>query len=188
MHLLQQFSLEDTEINGPGQDFTGEKETYKTLYDWLQLLIIPAVLAIAGYVINLTISRSEQVATERRAETDRYLSQSHAEIEREIAFNNQQNEAVKSYIDDISQLRLHENLLVASDTTNPARLIARTRTLTVLLRLDAISKRTVFHFLSKSSLLLIYNGNTVLDLHYANLSEADLHSLNFRELNLKGVF
>src|SRR5881275_518774 len=37
----------------------------KTLWDWLQLLIIPTVLAIAGYVINLTINRSEQEATKQ---------------------------------------------------------------------------------------------------------------------------
>ncbi len=43
------------------------KQHAKTLWDWLQLLIIPAVLAVAGYVINLTISRSEQEATKQRA-------------------------------------------------------------------------------------------------------------------------
>ena len=42
----------------------------KTLWDWLQLLIIPAVLAVAGYVINLTISRGEQAATEQRAKSE----------------------------------------------------------------------------------------------------------------------
>jgi ABC-type lipoprotein release transport system permease subunit len=46
-----------TEIFQPG----------KTLWDWLQLLIIPAVLAVAGYVINLTISRA-------------HISQSHEEL------------------------------------------------------------------------------------------------------------
>ncbi len=168
--------------------FTGTKETYKTLYDWLQLLIIPAVLAVAGYAINLTISRSEQEATERRANTDRYLAQSHAAIEREISFDNQQEAAVKSYLDDMSQLILHENLLLASDTQNPARLIARTRTLTILLRLDPIRKRTVLHFLSESSLLLIYNRDAILDLNHADLSEADLISLSLRFQCLKGVY
>src|SRR5437660_42503 len=41
-----------TEVSQPG----------KTLWDWLQLLIIPLVLAVAGYIINLTISRGEQDA------------------------------------------------------------------------------------------------------------------------------
>ena len=36
-----------TEISKPG----------KTLWDWVQLLIIPAVLALAGYAINLTRGR-----------------------------------------------------------------------------------------------------------------------------------
>ena len=43
----------------------------KTLWDWLQLLIIPAVLAVAGYVINLTISRGEQASIEQRAKSER---------------------------------------------------------------------------------------------------------------------
>jgi hypothetical protein len=32
--------------------FIGEKETYKTLYDWMQLLFVPIVLAIAGFWFN----------------------------------------------------------------------------------------------------------------------------------------
>src|SRR5207244_4456031 len=82
----------------------------KTLWDWMQLLIIPAVLAVSGYAINLTISRSEQNATEKRAETDRYLALSHAEIEREIAYSNHQEAALQAYFDDMTQLILHENL------------------------------------------------------------------------------
>jgi len=50
---------------------TEEYQPGKGLWDWLQLLIIPAVLAVAGYVINLTISRGEQEATEQRAQSER---------------------------------------------------------------------------------------------------------------------
>src|SRR5690348_2732571 len=46
----------------------------KTLYDWLQLLIVPIVIAIAGYAINFTISRSEQEAIEQRDRTERYIA------------------------------------------------------------------------------------------------------------------
>jgi ABC-type dipeptide/oligopeptide/nickel transport system permease component len=34
----------------------------KTLWDWLQILIIPAVLAVGGYLFNLTVSRNERQA------------------------------------------------------------------------------------------------------------------------------
>ncbi len=59
----------------------------KTLWDWLQLLIIPAVLAVGGYIINLTISRSEQEATKRRAQSEREAVEKRAETEREIALD-----------------------------------------------------------------------------------------------------
>jgi H+/Cl- antiporter ClcA len=39
---------------------TSNLQRGKTFWDWLQLLIIPVVLAVGGYVINLTISRSER--------------------------------------------------------------------------------------------------------------------------------
>jgi len=56
----------------------------KTLWDWLQLLIIPAVLAVGGYVFNLTVSRNEQESTRLRDKT-----------EREIASDNQREAALQ---------------------------------------------------------------------------------------------
>ena len=80
-------------------DSSEPKQHAKTLWDWLQLLIIPAVLAVAGYVINLTISRSEQEATKQRAKSEQEAAEKHAETEREIALDNQRETALKEYID-----------------------------------------------------------------------------------------
>src|SRR5207248_2535918 len=113
----------------------------KTLWDWLQLLIIPAVLAVAGYIINLTISRGEQEATKQRDKT-----------EHEIALDNQQELALQTYIDNISELLLHENLY-KSVKDDEVQKIARVRTLTVLHRLDAKRKRSVLQFLHESKLI-----------------------------------
>ena len=96
----------------------------KTLWDWLQLLIIPAVLAVGGFVINLTISRSEQEATKQRAQS-----------EREIAEDNQREAALQAFIDKLSELLL-EKQLRQSTPEDEVRKIARVRTLTVLPRLD----------------------------------------------------
>src|SRR6266487_6169081 len=60
----------------------------RTLYDWLQLLIIPAVLAVGGYLFNYTTGRTE----------------------REVASNRQQEEALQAYIDSMSELLLKEHL------------------------------------------------------------------------------
>src|SRR5437588_6410007 len=96
----------------------------KTLWDWLQLLIIPTVLAIGGYIFNLTLSRNEQKSTQLRDQT-----------EREIAADNQREAALQAYLDSMSELLLHENLR-NSGAEDEVRKIARVRTLTVLPRLD----------------------------------------------------
>jgi cation transport ATPase len=45
--------------------------TGKNLWDWLQQLIILAVLAIGGYLFNYTTSRNEQKSTQLRDQTER---------------------------------------------------------------------------------------------------------------------
>jgi hypothetical protein len=117
------------------------KQHAKTLWDWLQLLIIPAVLAVAGYVINLTVSRGEQEATKQRAKT-----------EREIAQDNQREAALQEYIDKMSELLLHEKLR-ESQPEDEVRKIVRVRTLTVISRLDAYRKCSILQFLHESGLI-----------------------------------
>ncbi len=54
-------------------------ETYqqgKTLWDWLQLLIIPLVIAVGGYLFNLAMSRNAQQNTtdnQREAALQAYI-------------------------------------------------------------------------------------------------------------------
>src|SRR5881275_2097866 len=47
----------------------------KTLWDWLQLLIIPAVLAVAGYLFNYSTSRNERNAADRHNQTEQKIAQ-----------------------------------------------------------------------------------------------------------------
>ena len=71
----------------------------KTLWDWLQLLIIPFVLAIGGYLFNFTTSSSAQKNAQARDQT-----------ERDIALDNQREEALQAYIDNLSELLLEKQL------------------------------------------------------------------------------
>lgn len=161
-------------------DWAGLRQ--KTLWDWLQLLIIPAVLAVAGYVINLTISRSEQEATKQWAKS-----------EQEIALDNQREEALQAYIDKMSELLLKDHLgkLTSDRKLKPeyeeVRTIAEARTLTVLPRLDSKRKRSILQFLHKSRLIL--KDNTILelkeaDLRGANLTNACLSLVKLTDANL----
>jgi len=174
-------------VSGPSSGTVTQIKVHqqgKTLWDWLQLLIVPAVLALGGFVINLTISRSEQEAARQRDKT-----------EREIAKDNQQEEALQTYIDKLSELLLEKNLRT-SDTKDEVRDIARARTLTALHRLDKKRKKSLLQFLRESNLIEVNNAVVVLveaDLNFAdlssiNLASASLIGVNFTEANLSSAF
>ena len=175
------FNWDWTGLNATDVTSTPQKPTSilvyqpgKTLWDWLQLLIIPAVLAVAGYVINLTISRGEQEATEQRAKSERKAAKKRAKTEREIAKDNQREAALKAYINEMSELLLEKNLR-ESTVTDEVRTIARIRTLTVLPRLDGKRKRNLLQFLYDAG--LIDRKHQIIDISDADLSDADLRGV-----------
>ena len=174
--LVVAIALIIVEINVNGTGFKG-----KTLWDWLQLLVIPIVIAVGGYVINLTISRSEQEATKQRAQSEREEADKRAETEREIALDNQQEAALQTYIDKIAELLLEKKLRESKSEEDEVRNIARIRTLTTLARLDNKRKKDVLQFLNESG--LIEQGTTFIHLVGANLREANLN-----EANLSGAY
>ncbi len=151
----------------------GNFQRGKTLWDWLQLLIIPAVLAVGGYLFNYTTSRNEQKA-----------SVLHNQTEREIASDHQREAALQAYIDNMSELLLHEKLR-ESGPNDEVRKIARVRTITVLPRLDAERQGSVLQFLHESG--LIDKGRSIVDLHGADLSGAILDKADLREATLAEV-
>jgi len=147
----------------------------KTLWDWLQLLIIPAVLAVGGYGFTYTTSKNEQKSTQVRDQT-----------ERDITLDDQREAALQAYIDKVSELLLHENLRESTEDAE-VRKIARVRTLTVLPRLDNERKRTVLLFLHESGLIDKHKNIVTLsgaDLSGANLSDAHLNAANLSDAHL----
>jgi len=144
----------------------------KTLWDWLQLLIIPAVLAVGGYLFNYTTSKNEQQSTQLRDQN-----------ERDIASDNQREAALQGYIDKISELLLDkDHPLRESAPEDEVRKIARVRTLTVLPRLDKERKRSVLQFLHESG--LIDKDNRIIDLRGADLREAILSFAHLSDAHL----
>ena len=145
----------------------------KTLWDWLQLLIIPAVLAVGGYLFNFTITRTEQESVRQRDRT-----------ERELTLDNQREAALQSYIDKISELLL-EKKLRESQPEDEARTLARVRTLTTLPQLDNTRKGSVLQFLYESR--LIEKDKSIITLTGANLSGAKLSGAKLNGTDLNGV-
>jgi uncharacterized protein YjbI with pentapeptide repeats len=125
----------------------------KGLWDWLDLLVVPAVLAIGGYLFSSAQSRATQAAAERRA----------------------QDEALQAYLDRMGQLLIDKDLRNEQDTTD-LRTLADAYTLTVLGRLDGRRKRDVLRFLHRAGLIYA-SVPRVVALDGADLTGADLEGM-----------
>jgi len=169
---------------------TAQSQPGKTLWDLLQLLVVPLILAIGGFWFNQIQKDREQRAineraerekreTEQRAKTEREATEQRAKTEREIAADNQREAALQNYIDKMSELLSHENLRKSRKGAE-VRTIAHVRTLTVLQRLDAARKGNVLQFLYESGLLDI-------DKHFCILIGADLTGADLKEVSLEGA-
>src|SRR6266508_2137453 len=133
----------------------------KTLWDWMDLLIIPLILAGGAIFLN----RSER------------------NNERDIASDRQREAALQAYLDRMTDLLLHEKLLTSKN--KGVRNVARIRTLTVLRGLDARRQRLVMEFLYEAK--LISQPHLIVDLRGADLSGIDLSATNLRDASLSGV-
>lgn len=125
-------TITETSSTGKTESTVTKTEPGKTLWDWLDLLIIPAVLAIGASLIN---NRNQR-------------------IEREIASDRNQEAAFQAYLDRMmTELLLKkEDGLRDSQPEGEVRTVARTCTLTVLRGLDGVCKGTFVHFFLRPSL------------------------------------
>jgi hypothetical protein len=102
----------------------------KTVWDWLQLLIVPLALAVVGlWFTDQQNARQEEIEAQRA-----------------------QAAALQAYLDQMSSLMLKEDLLTAS-VPSEERTLARARTRSVLARLDPERKDDVVLFLMEASLI-----------------------------------
>ena len=151
-----------------------------TLWDWIKLLIVPAVIAGGGLWFNRQQRERElEIAREQR---DREV---------EIADQRSQDEALQAYLDGMSQLLTDKDRpLHRAQLGDSLSIVARARTLTVLPRLDCERKARVVQFLYESGLI---TANRVIvefrgaDLEGANLSGANLGLATLRGATLRGA-
>jgi uncharacterized protein YjbI with pentapeptide repeats len=178
-------------------EWTGFGE--KTAWDWMQLLIVPLVLAVGAFLFNYSLNARQQENEEMRA-----AAQLEAEEQRA------QEEALRVYLQEMVDLMLDEGLL-SSEEEDEIRTLARARTVTVLRQVEGTRKRDVIQFLSQSGLIsnsarganiepviVLYEADlsgTTLDgldlpgagLAFANLSDTDLWHADLQGADLQGA-
>jgi uncharacterized protein YjbI with pentapeptide repeats len=133
----------------------------KTLWDWMQLIIIPAVLAGAALSFNAWNSSTQL----------------------KIADDNKREAALQTYMDKMSELMLDKGLLT-SKSDDEIRNVARTRTLTVLRTLDGERRGILLQFIYDSHLI---TPTVMIDLNGANLNQANILLPKLNYASLKNV-
>ncbi len=164
-------------VHGLGWDWTGltsatgptlqPYERYrpaKTLWDWLQLLFVPLVLASAALLFSGANSHTEQ----------------------KIALDKQREDLFQAYLDCMAELLLKEQLRSSAGDAE-VRTVARARTITVLTQLDARRVGSVFAFLHEAGLMSTTCNDNVVSLSEAELREVSWSHANLRRANLSGA-
>ncbi|GHO62122.1 hypothetical protein KSC_010140 [Ktedonobacter sp. SOSP1-52] len=149
----------------------------KKLWDWLSILIVPFVVALAGTIYTHVHNQSE------REEARQKEAQEH-----ELALDNQREAALQTYFDRMSELLLDKQL----EMNSQAMAIAHARTVTVLRMLDPARRASVLRFLGDINLVsrILNRDMRGLDLSGTDLSSAHLKQVmlilvNLIEANLK---
>jgi uncharacterized protein YjbI with pentapeptide repeats len=157
----------------------------KTLWDWLQLLVIPLALAAIAFGLNYFAGERDQQREDRRAVRDRA-----------IAADGRREDALRAYLQQMSSLMLERNLRT-SQRGSEVQAVARAFTLTVLRRLDSSRKAAVVRFLSEAGLIgsELLPGGPIIDALHAPPrlparmppSKIDLDGADLRNIPLRSV-
>jgi uncharacterized protein YjbI with pentapeptide repeats len=147
----------------------------KTLWDWLELLIVPAILIAVTFAWSATQTRNDNKREDRRIAADRAAAE-----------EARQDATLQSYLDQMSGLMLREKLLTSSQIS-AVRAVARTVTLAALRRLDGERRAAVVQFLYEADLLHVYEADLFPSSPVVSLRGADLSGADLRRATLSGA-
>ena len=156
----------------------------KTLWEVLQLLIVPLALAAIGFWFTVQQDTRQQRIENKRAQQAQKIEDERAKAERKLAEQRAQDEALQAYLSQMSSLLLDKDLRDSKEGTE-VRTLARARTLTVLSRLDRSRKTAVMDFLVEAELVQSVKGTEpIIRLGGAELSGAELSSADLSDVEL----
>src|SRR5215218_202508 len=141
--VIVTLAMQTTIVGGYALKWSWTGFAKQTLWDWLDLLIVPIVLALGGYLFNISENRRtmriaanteearrkrdrEAQAAQRERELEAQAAQRERELEvenqraetdRQIAAQSRQDGMLQAYIDQIGQLLLDKDRPLLNATT-----------------------------------------------------------------------
>jgi hypothetical protein len=168
-------------------------ERQKTLWDWMELLIVPLAIAFSLAGVGMAERRNERRIADERIKQDRAIADERVTQERELSESRAQEAAMEAYLEQMSTLLLDKNL-GTSEPGDESRVIARVWTLTILRRLTGERKGVVVRFLYESELIQVGENKSgemgpdvVISLANADLTHAILAHTNLANACLPQV-
>lgn len=146
------FGPYNEEVSGPRS---------KTLWDWLDLLVVPTFLAVGASILSSIQKQVENISE----------------------LNRQRQGVLNSFFEQISKLLLEKNLR-KSKQGSESRIIARTYARSALRSLDGKRKAELLQFLYEAG--LIYH-KPIISFNGANLTEARLVNATLANIEIKGA-
>jgi len=143
----------------------------KTLFQWLDVLIVPSVLAAGVFLLEQSQRRREEAVQEQREEDLRLDS------------------TLQSFLDGMAELLVQEGLANVTDAHDQRRVLARSLTLSALSQLDPYRKASAVRFLYESRLILrtAFVEGTEVRGSIVSLAGADLRDVFLRAVFLRGA-
>jgi uncharacterized protein YjbI with pentapeptide repeats len=131
-----------------------------TLWDWLKLLVVPAVIAGGGIWFNQRQQARDQVSADRRTQDD--ALEAYLDDMTDLMINHHLRGIAQ--VSSVPRVVLHGDSPPQGEDTKDVRAVARARTLTLLTRLDGERKGHVVRFLYESGLISQKRELTLADL------------------------
>ena len=138
----------------------------KTFWDWMSLLIFPAAISFGGIWL-----------TAQNDQSTREIAAQHDQIVQDIAEEESQDNILKSYIDNISELLITHDLSDSTydDGSNVSH-VAHAQTMIAIWRLDGDHAEKLLKFLHEAG--LIKKEKTVISLKNAILIDTHMSEYN----------
>ncbi len=100
-------------LSGPTAGTITRTEAYqsgKTLWDWMQLLIVPVALAIVAILFNRATTRSEQKIAQLRYQDEQNITEQRYQNDLKITLDKQREDLLQAYLDNMSELLLKRGI------------------------------------------------------------------------------